>query len=90
MGLNHSSAPVSLRERLAFPATALEGTLTHLQSNFADSPALLSEVALISTCNRTELYCATTKDGATQERLTHWLSQVSSVRERELAQHLYK
>jgi glutamyl-tRNA reductase len=90
LGLNHSSAPVALRERLAFPANALEGTLAHLQSNFADSPALLSEVALVSTCNRTELYVATAKDGVTQERLTQWLSQVSSVRERELAQHLYK
>jgi glutamyl-tRNA reductase len=90
LGLNHSSAPVALRERLAFPATALEGTLTHLQSNFADSPALLSEAALVSTCNRTELYVATTKSSLTQERLANWLSSVSSVRERDLAQHLYK
>jgi glutamyl-tRNA reductase len=90
LGLNHSSAPLALRERLAFPANALEGTLVHLQTNFADSPALLSEVALLSTCNRTELYVATAKDGITQDRLTHWLTQVSSVRERELTPHLYK
>jgi glutamyl-tRNA reductase len=89
LGLNHSSAPVALRERLAFPANALEGTLSHLQTNFADSPRLLSEVALLSTCNRTELYVATAKDGATQERLMHWLTRVGNIRERELAPHLY-
>ncbi len=51
VGLNHRSAPVEVRERLAFPKPALgEATCMLLGA------APLKEAAIISTCNRVELY----------------------------------
>ena len=66
LGLNHHTAPVSLRERVAFSAQALPGTLATLRA----LPGV-EEVALLSTCNRTELY-ALTADG--DDVLVDWLA----------------
>ena len=52
LGLNHNTAPVSVRERIAFPA---EGMI-HALKNLARVP-VVEEAAILSTCNRTELYC---------------------------------
>ncbi len=51
LGLNHQTAPVSLRERVAFDAEALPAALASLRAL-----PQVSEAALLSTCNRTELY----------------------------------
>lgn len=51
VGLNHRAAPVELRERLAVGSTDLQEVLTSLQSRFH-----LAEVAVLSTCNRVEIY----------------------------------
>ena len=64
LGLNHQTAPVELRERLAFNADALPGALASLRA----LPGV-EEAALLSTCNRTELY-AVAQDSRT---LTAWL-----------------
>ena len=66
LGLNHQTAPVSLRERVAFSAQALPGTLAALRA----LPGV-EEVALLSTCNRTELYALTEHD---DEALVEWLA----------------
>ncbi len=52
IGLNHTTAPVALREQFAFAAHELADGLTQLKQR------LNAEVALLSTCNRTELYLA--------------------------------
>jgi glutamyl-tRNA reductase len=54
-GLNHVSAPVSVRERVAFPVDVLKPALDGLRSAFGAS---VKEAAILSTCNRTEIYCA--------------------------------
>ncbi|HWI24871.1 MAG TPA: glutamyl-tRNA reductase, partial [Lysobacter sp.] len=51
LGINHQTAPVSLRERVAFNGDALARALAALRSL-----PQVQEVALLSTCNRTELY----------------------------------
>ena len=51
LGINHQTAPVDLRERVAFDAAALPAALVSLRGL-----AEVSEAALLSTCNRTELY----------------------------------
>lgn len=51
LGLNHQTAPVGLRERVAFDAAALPAALSSLRA-LPD----VSEAAVLSTCNRTELY----------------------------------
>ncbi len=53
VGLNHKTAPVAVRENLAFNAEQVAGALEHLQAEFPEA-----EFVLLSTCNRTELYYA--------------------------------
>ena len=65
LGINHQTAPVDLRERVAFDAGNLPVALASLRAL-----SEVSEAALLSTCNRTELY-AIARDS---ESLTHWLS----------------
>lgn len=65
LGLNHQTAPVDLRERIAFGPGTLPDALASLRA----LPSV-SEAALLSTCNRTELY-AVTPDA---EQLAGWLN----------------
>ena len=55
LGLNHTTAPLDLRGRLAFAPEQLAPALQGLRQRLLRS---LPEVALVSTCNRTELYVA--------------------------------
>ena len=66
LGINHQTAPVSLRERVAFADHALPSALASLRT----LPSV-REVALLSTCNRTELYAVTTDAG---RALGDWLA----------------
>ena len=66
LGINHQTAPVSLRERVAFSADAVPRALSALR---ALPP--VREVALLSTCNRTELYAVADDDG---RALGDWLA----------------
>jgi glutamyl-tRNA reductase len=66
IGLNHQTAPVGLRERVAFDAGALPHALAELRA----LPGV-TEAALLSTCNRTELY-AVADDHAP---ISHWLAR---------------
>ena len=54
VGVNHTTADVELRERLAFSTQQAQAALASLR----DVPGVC-EAALLSTCNRTELYCLT-------------------------------
>ena len=80
LGLNHQTAPVALRERLAFDAGALPAALAALRS----MPGV-HEVAILSTCNRTELY-AVADDGLALER---WLAS-SPAADAALDAYLYR
>lgn len=66
LGINHQTAPVALRERVAFADDALPATLAALRA----LPGV-EEVALLSTCNRTEVYALTGGDG---DALVDWLA----------------
>ena len=65
LGLNYQSAPLAIRERVALNADALRRALAALVKA---RPA--EEAAILSTCNRTELYCAA---GEPREALA-WLA----------------
>ena len=54
-GLNHQSAPLAMRERVAFAGESLVKAALDLKSSVG---ALLRESAILSTCNRTEIYAA--------------------------------
>lgn len=66
LGINHQTAPVSLRERLAFA----DETLTPALHSLRELPDV-HEAVLLSTCNRTELYAHVDGDG---QPLAHWLA----------------
>ena len=54
LGLNHRTAPVTLRERFAFAEARLPATLAQLRE-----AGLAEEAVILSTCNRVEIYAAT-------------------------------
>ncbi len=86
LGLNHTTAPLSLRGRLAFAPEQLSPALHTLHERLA---RVASEAALVSTCNRTELYIA----GATPREVVapalDWLAEHSGVQRPQLQQHSY-
>ena len=81
IGLNHQTAPLSVREKLAFPAETLPGALESLVNSRA-----ATEAAIVSTCNRTELYCASPDPAAP----TRWLSAFHGLAPEEIAPYLYR
>ncbi|MFZ9756404.1 MAG: glutamyl-tRNA reductase [Burkholderiaceae bacterium] len=85
-GLNHTSAPLAMRERLAFPGDALRNGLAELRSAVG---SVAPEQALLSTCNRTELYFAAHQPEDARAQALDWLAHRSQVRAVDLNQHLY-
>ncbi|MDR2189243.1 MAG: glutamyl-tRNA reductase [Azonexus sp.] len=80
LGINHHSAPLAIRERVAFGADKLPQALADLTRSQA-----AREAAILSTCNRTEIYCATEKP----EAVIDWLTGYHQVERGELAPYLY-
>ncbi len=72
LGINHKTAPVALREQVAFAPDRLPSQLRDALL----APGL-QEIAILSTCNRTELYC--TVDGVDAQQLLSWLEKVHGV-----------
>ena len=67
LGLNHRTAPVALREKVAFTEDRLVAALRALQRERG-----VAEVVILSTCNRTELYWAGSASGV---ELSQWLAR---------------
>ena len=89
IGINHHTAPVALRERVAFPLEQIKPALGALKDIWLGPLAKVSpEAAILSTCNRTELYCAT-DDQAAREAAIQWLSKYHNLPVSELAPHVY-
>ena len=80
LGVNHHTAPLAIREQVAFGPDKLVQALHDLtQSRRA------SEAAILSTCNRTELYVST----PSPEAVSEWLADFHRIERRELAPYLY-
>jgi len=89
IGINHHTAPVALRERVAFPVEQIKPALSTFKDIFPGRTSRTApEAAILSTCNRTELYCAT-DDHAAREAAIHWLSKYHNIAHDELAPHVY-
>jgi len=82
LGINHNSAPVELREQIAFAPESMQDALRELSSI---TP--VSEAAIISTCNRTELYCGLEEQD--DAAVIHWLSRYHELSEEEIKPFLY-
>ena len=82
-GLNYRTAPIDLRERVAFPEDTLGSALVEVTQAVPG----VTEAAILSTCNRTELHCAIAPD---RERdLADWLSEHRAVPVDELQSAIY-
>ena len=84
IGLNHTTAPVKLREQVAFDATRLPDILAQLIQELPD----VRESAILSTCNRTELFLAI--DGNLELDLVGWLARFHDVDPDMLVPHIYR
>jgi glutamyl-tRNA reductase len=75
IGINHKTAPVEVRERLACNAAQVTEALEQLRQTYPDS-----EFALLSTCNRVECYAVVDKQaGPDAPELTRWLADFRRV-----------
>ncbi|MCV6637929.1 glutamyl-tRNA reductase [Candidatus Albibeggiatoa sp. nov. NOAA] len=82
IGLNHTTAPVAIREQVTFSPERLTHALHEiLEHEIAD------EAVIVSTCNRTELYCHATINQV--EKIIDWLCQYHNVKPDALRKHLY-
>ena len=77
LGINHKTASVSVRERVAFSPDKLADALRQ-----AHGFAQLKEIAILSTCNRTELYCSTELPGT--RSVLEWLGEYHGLELSEL------
>ena len=84
LGINHQTAPVALRERVAFADGAVPAALAELRG----LPGV-REVALLSTCNRTELYASASDDAVLAEWLASHPGADASGAEPGAALHAY-
>ena len=83
LGLNHTTAPLDLRGRFTFAADQVEPTLRSLRSTLSGR----SETTLLSTCNRTEIYCA--GDAGDLTATLDWLAHSGNVTPDVLRAHAY-
>ncbi|MDB5849219.1 MAG: glutamyl-tRNA reductase [Rhodoferax sp.] len=87
LGINHNTAPLDLRGRFAFAIDQIAPTLHGLRSALAGPRALGPEAAIISTCNRTEVYCA--GDAHALDHTVDWLAKAGGVSPMLLRSHAY-
>ncbi|MBA2549332.1 MAG: glutamyl-tRNA reductase, partial [Burkholderiaceae bacterium] len=90
VGLNHSTAPLAVRERVAFLADDVGATIRRLRERL-NEPAGggVSEAAIVSTCNRTELYCAAEEPDLAQRALHEFVASEKRLDLDELHRHSY-
>ena len=80
LGLNHETAPIAVRERLAFAPADLPIALHDLVAEQG-----VFEAAILSTCNRTEIYC----NAREPNLVLNWLAHNRGRQPHELSEHLY-
>ncbi len=83
LGLNHHTAPLDLRGRFAFALDQIAPALHGLRQSHVRHP----EAAILSTCNRTEVYCAS--DNAQIDHTLGWLARAGDVPVDALHHHTY-
>lgn len=81
-GMNHKTAAVDLRERVAFAPEQLADTMQRLRAE-----TMTQEVAILSTCNRTEIYCS--QDHPDAERLLVWFAAFHAIPVEDLRRCTY-
>jgi len=81
-GINHRTAPVAIRERAAFAPEQLQSALNDITTHGG-----ADEAAILSTCNRTEVYCRLDENDGRQT--VKWFCDFHRLPANELQPHLY-
>ncbi len=89
LGINHTTAPLDLRGRFAFALDQIAPTLQGLRQSLGQVSGACGavETAIISTCNRTEVYCAGERPAL--DCTLGWLAQSGGVSTDVLREHSY-
>lgn len=82
LGLNHETASIEVREKAAFGPESIHLALADLTRS-----AGAAEAAILSTCNRTEIYCG--QENSDKERIIAWLSDYSGLHPQDLHKSIY-
>ena len=92
IGINHKTAPVDIREKVAFTPEGLSTTLEQIRIDF-DAENLLNqdkknnEVIILSTCNRTEIY---TFSNYSSDQISEWLPKHNGITEADINKYSYE
>jgi glutamyl-tRNA reductase len=87
LGINHNTAPLDLRGRFAFAIDQIQPTLLGLRESLAGRVERGPEAAILSTCNRTEIYCA--GEHHEVDHTLDWLAHSGGVSPSLLRSHAY-
>lgn len=84
IGLNHKTAPIAVRERLAFPDKALHEPLGYWRDS------AIAELVILSTCNRVEFYIQTDAPEASYASCVAFVAEYHGIQASEFTPHLYQ
>jgi len=82
IGISHHTAPIEVREKVAISRLEYPARVGELRA----LPGV-EEVLILSTCNRTEIYCLSSKDG--KEAVLDWVHQSNGIPPGQLDEHFY-
>jgi len=83
LGINHLTAPVDIREKIAFAPEQM----SHALQELLGIPAI-NESVIVSTCNRTEIYCDASSD--CRAVITNWLTAHHGIDDEGLSPYIYE
>jgi glutamyl-tRNA reductase len=83
LGINHQTAPVDIREKVAFAPEQMGKALVELQEF-----ATINESVIVSTCNRTEIYCDTSSESG--DVISRWLCGYHGMSAEALSPYIYQ
>jgi glutamyl-tRNA reductase len=84
VGLSHRTAPVEVREKLSIPEASIESAIAQIRSY-----PQIEEVAILSTCNRLEIYIIAKETEQGVKNIVQFLSDHSQIPLRQLMRHLF-
>ncbi len=84
VGLNHKSAPVEIREKLAFDTNSISTALSMFLQKHQDA-----EAVILSTCNRVEIYISSLEDSIKVEDILSFLADFHKIEQNYLSQYMY-
>ncbi|MEM9542402.1 MAG: glutamyl-tRNA reductase [Cyanobacteria bacterium P01_E01_bin.42] len=84
VGLSHKTAPVEVREKVSIPEAQLEQAIAHIKTY-----PHIEEVAILSTCNRLEIYFIASESEPGVVEVTQFLAEISQIIMPRLRRHLF-